>query len=339
MDDLVLTLSARAMGTRFELVLVAPGARGLDAAARQRATSQLRAAGEAALEQIHDTERRWSLFLSTSRLTRLNQHGHETPLVLDEDDLELWSTVLEVHAASGGAFDPDVARAMHAAGFHDQPDRRAELGPRPELDEQPVRAAELKLQGRHLSLTAPGPCLDLGGVAKGHALDRAGRELSEAGVTCALLHGGTSSVLAIGAPPGQAAWQVRAPLVDPQGDTQGELTIALCDVALAASRSDSQRNAVGTGHILDPRTGRALAAATSSLVLAPSAALADAWATALCIDPTRRAAAEAMGAEVLAPSLADRPTTTSQAGRYEIPSPPAPSTPLPPQSPPCNVEP
>lgn len=330
MDDLVLTLTARAMGTRFELVLVAPGTRGLEEAARQRATNQLRAAGEAALEQIHDTEQRWSLFLATSRLTRLNNQGHLTPLVLDQDDLELWSTALEVHAASGGAFDPDVARAMHAAGFHEDHDRRAELGPRPELHE-PAPAGELRLEGRHLSLTAAGPSLDLGGIAKGHALDRAARELREAGVTAALLHGGTSSVLAIGAPPGQDAWQVRAPL----GDAEGELTIALSDIALAASRSDSQRNAAGTGHILDPRTGLASAEATSSLVLAPSAALADAWATALCIDPTRRAAAEAMGVQVLVPRLADRPdaiagqTASGQPDPAEVPGTPTPSNPGP----------
>ena len=47
--------------------------------------------------------------------------------------------------------------------------------------------------------------LDLGGVAKGHALDEAANVLQEHGVNCALIHGGTSSVVAIGNPPGELA--------------------------------------------------------------------------------------------------------------------------------------
>src|SRR5690349_7169580 len=53
-----------------------------------------------------------------------------------------------------------------------------------------------------------GMVLDLGSIGKGYALDRAATILREAGVESALLHGGTSTVVAIGGPPGEEEWQI-----------------------------------------------------------------------------------------------------------------------------------
>ena len=255
-------LTTRAMGTSFELVLAG------EACDRRK----LVAAGEAALEVIRDVEARWSLFLPDSRLALLNRTGHARAIALDADDCELFEVAASVHEASAGAFDPNVARAMDAAGHF------AQRGLTPILGHQkgPASATwRFDVHAKTISFSGPGPALDLGGIAKGHALDLAARELQECGVTSALLHGGTSSVVAFGAPPDQEAWLVRC----------GEVEVPLNGIAIATSRADSQSAEFGT-HILNPgSSGKSVGCRNAATVLAPSAALADAWATALCVRP------------------------------------------------------
>lgn len=281
------------MGTRFELVLLDPGER-LGPAA-------LRAAGEAALDVIRDTEARWSLFRKTSRLAELNRSGHRKPLRLDLDDLDLFETIACVHTASCGAFDPNVATAMQSAGHFAAADRTAQLGA------PGTGTWVFDREAREVRFTGPGPALDLGGVAKGHALDLAARELAASGVTCALLHGGTSSVLALETSPytaelGDNPWLLRV----------GALDVELLGRALAASGSDSQVTKAG-GHLRIPGAAeRCVPPGRHAAVTAPSAALADAWATALCVDPALRvSAADALalqGVAVLGPVFSEPAT-------------------------------
>jgi thiamine biosynthesis lipoprotein len=124
----------------------------------------------------------------------------------------------------------------------------------------------------------PGTSIDLGAIAKGHALDCAAAVLRAAGVTSALLHGGTSSVVAIGAPPGSTGWLVAV------GPGTGAPVMRLRDAAMSVSDASSQRGgSSGDGHILDPRTGRPAAFGGRVVVVGPSARLADAWSTALAV--------------------------------------------------------
>jgi len=252
------------MGTRFELVL--HGLRRLDRRA-------LVAAGEAALEVIHETEARWSLFLPSSRLAKLNKTGHLQPLLLAGEDVALFETIDRVHRDSHGAFDPNVAHAMARAGHFASASRTAQLGP-----EQTSATDEPRwlfdATRRTVHFTGPGPSLDLGGVAKGHALDLAALELEDLGVTSALLHGGTSSVRTLGAPPDQSGWRLAI----------GQNTIELAGESLASSKAAAQ-TASGQSHIRIP--GRQAAPADQeATVRAPTAALADAWATALVARPS-----------------------------------------------------
>lgn len=294
-------LATEAMGTRFELVL-------LDACG-DLGSSGLMAAGEAALEVIHETEERWSLFRSGSQLASLNRHGHERRLHLDLDDELLFQAIANVHRSSEGAFDPNVARAMEIAGHFERGELRAVLGE--VAADDGIGTWIYDSESRTVGFTAPGPALDLGAVAKGHALDLALRELQEAGVTCALLHGGTSGVVAMGTPPGQDAWCVRV----------GQQNVALQNRALAMSRSDSQIATKG-GHLLNPRKPLnaemdSIPLGRSAAVTAPTAALADAWATALCVDPTLQlTAAEALASQAVEVLLCESNSVPSSIGTH-----------------------
>ena len=260
------------MGTRFELVL--------DGGDEPR----LRAAGEEALFEIEDADRRLSLFRRDSLLSHLARSAAARPsqwVRLDADTYALLELCRDVHRASAGAFDPTVAPLMRALGLHDERSQ----APLCDLESSRARvggdALELDPSGRRARLARPGAHLDLGAIGKGHALDLAARALREHGVERALLHGGTSSVVALGAPPLAAAWRVRL------GSGPGAPVAALRDTSLSLSaplgRTVAGEGGAVVGHVLDPRSGRPARRFAAVAVVTPCAAAADAWSTAVLV--------------------------------------------------------
>jgi thiamine biosynthesis lipoprotein len=135
----------------------------------------------------------------------------------------------------------------------------------------------LEVKSRSVRLTRPGVTLDFGAVAKGFALDRAAAIVREHGVRSALLHGGTSSVVGIGAPPGEDGWRVAV-----RSDAEPRM-VTLHNRAMSVSAPRGRRNSDGHGHILDPRTGASAGSADTAAVLCDRADVADAWSTALVV--------------------------------------------------------
>lgn len=259
-----LTLALAAMGTRFELVLP-----GLD-------ETRERAAGEAALAEIAEWDARLSLFRSDSLLAHVNREAASRAVRVEPGTFELLATCARLLAESEGAFDAGLGAAMAARGFRGAASR-AEARPGAGF-----AAVELDARTHSVRFSDPTVQLDLGGIAKGFALDRAGALLREAGVATALLHGGTSTVLALGAPPGAAGWRVA---LDPD-DAAPRATLR--DRALSVSAQHGRRNAAGAGHVLGASVARAA-------VLAPDATAADAWSTALLVLGRLPRAARASG--------------------------------------------
>jgi thiamine biosynthesis lipoprotein len=140
--------------------------------------------------------------------------------------------------------------------------------------------------------------LDLGAIGKGYAIERAAEVLREAGVTSALLHGGTSSVQALGHPPDAAFWKVAIErpqpgpgspstwlAIQPPASSPGLLaTVPLCDEAMSVSAvwgKSFQAEGRTFGHVIDPRTGQPATGAVLAAVVLPSATETDALSTAL----------------------------------------------------------
>jgi thiamine biosynthesis lipoprotein len=281
LGTLILRLATQACGTRFELVLAgaesdtpAPGS-----SPGRRVSPQerfLRAAGEEALEVIKTVDHELSLFRRDSLLSRINRCAFEAPVRVGADTFELLAEALEVWRATSGAFDPALAPHMRAAGLQENSVLQ---------DQQPCSNApsassiHLDAEGQSVRFIDPGVALDLGAIAKGHALDLAAECLREAGVDCALLHGGTSAVIALGMPPDTRGWPIAL-------ESKSGPMVHLCDRALALSSAAGKVSRNGLGHILDPRTGRGVPTDRAALVLASSARSADAWATALVACPT-----------------------------------------------------
>lgn len=243
------------MGTRFELLIL-------------EGSGSLRACGEGAVDEIEEWHRRLNRFAADSLLSHINRTAARERVRLDRDTFELLADAVQVWRASGGAFDMTVAPAVEAPDLPGPAERGRRLG---------GRAVSLDADDWTIALDDPGISLDLGGIAKGHALDRAGTLLRSHGVTAALLHGGTSSVLAIGSPRETDGWRVAI------GKGDGARVVHLSDEALSVSDAQGQAHLGTAAHIVDPRTGAGVMGTGGTAVRGPSARLCDAWSTALVV--------------------------------------------------------
>ena len=252
-------LATRAMGTRFEFVLI-PG----------RSATHARAGGEEAIALIHEWHDRLSAFDPGSLISTINREARRRPVRVDDELFDLLGLCERVRVESDGAFDVSVGSLMRACGF------RPTSGDRGEVITG-ERAVMLDASARTVTLHGDAE-IDLGAIAKGAALDEARRVLIDAGVHSALIHGGSSTVVAIGAPPGQDAWRVRLG----EGDTPAIARLRDQALSYSSARGDVQ-------HVMDPRRGAPASACRASACLGDSAALTDAWATALLVRGRRPA--------------------------------------------------
>jgi FAD:protein FMN transferase len=268
--DSTVRLALHAMATRFELVL-----HGDD-------TVRLRAAGEQALATIERLERLLSFYRGDSEITVLNTEGAERPVRLSGEVFGLLRRCAELTANTEGAFDVTVGPLMRAWRFVGEKGgvpRAAVL----DMARTRVGAHLLEFDDEQGTVRArtSGVEVDLGGVGKGYAIDAAIEELRNSGITSALLHGGTSSVHALGTPPGRETWAVSwagAP-------DATHAVIRLRDRALSVSAAHGKafiHEGRQYGHVLDPLTGQPVSA-SSACVTGPRSYLCDALSTALLV--------------------------------------------------------
>ena len=242
------------------------------------------AAAEDALDLIDDLEDQMTVYRDHSEVSRLNATAALGPVAVEPHLFDLFATCTGWTRETDGTFDIATGALVKAWGFH----RREGRVPTPR-----ERAAAMAMTGsRHLILNAdakavkfrvPGLEINLGAVGKGYALDRAAELLREKwGVASALLHGGGSSVRAVGCPPGDPrGWPVALRHPSEPGHTLG--TVYLRDRGLGTSAATYQffeYNGRKLGHLLDPRTGWPVEGTASASVTAPTAAEADAMSTA-----------------------------------------------------------
>jgi thiamine biosynthesis lipoprotein len=242
-------------------------------------------AGRALLERLYARtaalEAALSTWRSDSSVSRLNAAAGAGPRPIDPALAALLRDSLELSARTAGSFDvtvgPLVALWKDAA-------RRGRLPAAEELAaaRSLVGAELVALRGERAALAKPGMSLELGGVAKGFALDRLVDALRSAGVADALLSFGESSVVALGAPEGGERWRLL--VRGPEGEYAGVL--ALRDQALSVSGSLGQYEEIAGrrfGHVIDPRSGMPVGGALVAVALAPTATAAEAWSKALLV--------------------------------------------------------
>jgi thiamine biosynthesis lipoprotein len=239
-----------------------------------------------ALDLVEEIEARISVYRDTSEFARLNATAAAGWQPVSRDVAALLGRARELWAATGGAFDIAAGALVRTWGFLARQGRTpapADLAAA--LARSGMRHVELDEPGLRVRFASPGVELNPGAIGKGWALDRALDRLSTAGVKNVLVHGGASSVRAAGvhgpAVAGRRGWRVG--LIDPLRPGRRLATLTLVDRALGTSGSGTQfflDRGRRIGHILDPRTGLPAEGVLSATVLAPTAADADALATA-----------------------------------------------------------
>jgi thiamine biosynthesis lipoprotein len=250
-------------------------------------TAHAQAAAEAALDEIDRLEDQLSVFRPDSEVSRLNQRAAQGAVPLEKRLFELLQQAAQLHAATDGAFDITTGALTKVWGFH----RRE--GRLPSDAELAATRARMGMQHvvldpaqRTVRFLVPGLEINLGSIGKGYALDRAAAILrDEFGIRDALLSGGQSSILALGtAGEGQGGWEVG--IRHPWKPARRLTRLVVRDRAVATSAASFQHfEHAGRklGHLLDPRTGWPAEGLASATVLAPTAAEADALATAFFI--------------------------------------------------------
>jgi len=242
----------------------------------------------AALDLVGEIEARISVYRETSELSALNAAGGGW-VPLSPDTFALLALARELHRRTSGGFDVAAGGLVRAWGFLGRQGRiPAEVDRLAALEASGTRWLELDPEGSRARLLAAGAAVDPGAIGKGWAIDRAVEMLVAAGATSVLVHGGQSSVRAVGlqgpADPGRSGWLVG--LRHPLRPGRRLATIRLEDRALGTSGSGTRffvERGRRFGHILDPRTGLPVEGVLSATVLARSAAEADALATALYV--------------------------------------------------------
>ncbi|MCA3444748.1 MAG: FAD:protein FMN transferase [Rhodobacter sp.] len=264
-------LNGPTMGTRWTALFFA--APGFDPAPVQ---SALQAAVEAVDAQM-------STWKPDSDLMRLNAAPVGPWRDIPPDLARVLKLGLDIGRASDGAFDIGMGDAVRAWGF----------GPAP-ADPQAIRAAMaasrrpahevLDLDGSRVRKTAP-LMLDLNGIAKGHGVDRLAEVLSDHGLRDALV-GIDGEMRATGLRPDGQPWTIAVEAPDPDRRAPRSI-LTLQDAAVATSGDYRHRVTVQGRHLshtMDPGRGAPLVACPASVsVIAPSCAMADAWATALMV--------------------------------------------------------
>lgn len=271
-------LARHAMATRFELVLEGDDER------------WLRAAGEEALAEIARLEARLSFYRPSSEVSQINARAARAPVRVEPGLFRLLQLARRLHAQTGGAFDPTVAPLMRAWGFVGDTGRLPDAAALAEARAQTgMDLVELDEAASTVAFARPGVMLDLGGIGKGYAVDEAVALLREAGVERAFLHGGTSTIYALGRPSGGEAWTVALPYPGAAGDAAGTDVLAVVpleDASLSVSAVWGKAFVAGGrhyGHVLDPRTGSPVEGAVLAAVAAASATVSDALSTALLV--------------------------------------------------------
>lgn len=259
------------MGTEFRFLVYAGNAKQATAAL-DAATRRLDALNASLSDYLADSE--------ISRLSAASGRGDWRLLLRDVENVLTWGQRLA--AQTGGAFDMTVGpltRLWRVSRRNGKLPTESRLSGA--LQATGFQFLELDEKRRRARLTRPGMRLDLGGIAKGYAVDETLKTLLHHGITTALADGG-GDLRTLGSPPDAGGWRITLEDLESSSTTVYQLS----DLAMATSGDLYQSIRLGDrefSHLIDPKTGLGLEYRRSVTVIAEDAMTADALASALSV--------------------------------------------------------
>jgi len=208
---------------------------------------------------VFDWHHRLSIFEPMSITSRINRTSENVEFPLDEDMFALCTLCDELRVNTHGAFNIASGTLRQTDCVH--------------ID----HAFTLNSENRTITKTDSRVMLDFGAIGKGYVLDVVRRELDAFGVKRAFIHGGTSSIIALGTD--HHVLQLK-----------NGYRIPLQNYAVGISEPYSQVkmcNGSSVGHLIDPVGNKPVDHSIEQIACVHArAAVADAYATACCVTPS-----------------------------------------------------
>jgi thiamine biosynthesis lipoprotein len=237
-----------------------------------------------ALNEIDRIEDQLTVFRESSEISLVNRQAATEEVAVESSLFDLLVLCKDLYRETNGAFDITSGPLTRCWGFLR---REGRLPGTDELNEAKACVGSDKLQLNHakrtIRFTQPGVEINLGSIGKGYALDRTGELLSH-NLQSVFLNAGASSMRAIGSGESDEGWSIG--LRHPRSKLRRLGVLRVRDCALSTSGSEEQffeHEGSRYGHIIDPRTGWPASSVTSVTVVAQSAAMSDALATAFYV--------------------------------------------------------
>ena len=285
------TLALHAMATRFEMVLHGENPWRCGRRAKK------------ALAEVERLEAQLSLYRDSSEIAHLNARAAQGPVRVTPGLFALFEQARGCTGRAAARSTSPSPRWSGAGGSWAATGRIAGRGRGGGGARQGGHGpGGVGPGGPHGPVRRAGVMLDLGAIGKGYAIERAADVLREAGVTSALVHGGTSTVYGLGHPPEAECWKIAVesprrgaggraagtsgagPGPPGAGRTPGHRAVARRgDVGFGGLGTVLSGGGKDFGHVLDPRTGCPVAGAVLAAVVLPSATETDALSTALLV--------------------------------------------------------
>ncbi|WP_133471109.1 FAD:protein FMN transferase [Paraglaciecola marina] len=243
------------------------------------------AMGEAATEAVMDEMRRIDSLMSpykpSSELSKLNAEASLGPVVVSEELYDLISLAIELSQETQGAFDITFASVGFLYDYREnqKPEQENIDELLPAIDFRHIKLSEAT---HSIFFAHKNVKIDLGGIAKGHAVDNSIHILQQMGIKYALVTaGGDTRLLGNRL---DKPWMVG--IRDPRNKNKQAVVLPLADIALSTS-GDYERYFEEDGkryhHILSPKTGKSAFEVQSVSIIGPSSTLNDGLSTAVFV--------------------------------------------------------
>lgn len=275
-DPVVVRLSGETMGTTYNVTAIGD----------DLSTEQLDAAVAETLVAVNAKMSNWD---PASEVSTFSASAEIAAVAISSELATVMAAANQVHAQSEGRFDVTLGPLIDLWGF----------GPRKPEDPVPsddaiaqalssvgqARLLDLDAQAPTLAKADPAVGINLGAIAKGYGVDAVAETLQGFGIENYMVEIGGDLVTA-GTNDKNEPWRIG--IEKPETGAQAvQLVVPISDQGLATSgdyRNFFEHDGVRYSHILDPVTGRPITHNTTSVtVIAESAMLADAWATAMLV--------------------------------------------------------
>ena len=233
------------------------------------------------MQEMHRIDRDMSPYKQESELSRINRLAPRQALLISSELFDLIQASIRISRLSAGAFDITFASAGNLYDYRKalKPDERQLKKILPAIN---YRHLKLDASNRKISFLHPEVRIDLGGIAKGYAVDRGIHLLKNCGIQNGLVSAGGDTRL-LGDRRGRP-WMTG--IRNPRQEQGSAMVLPLTDTAISTS-GDYERffieNGVRFHHILSPKTGRPSHGVLSATVIGPDATTTDALSTTVFI--------------------------------------------------------